>query len=169
MYFCQRCSLNLNWKPVTCCDRFCNQCTVCQPTTYENIIGLTTTFLYLWVTNGNNSWVVAEMGDRLTTRDMGKKSGLLYPFPCGVAGSPSNTTSPGLRPTSLPSGILIHPAVWPQQTWAKNWQLCPFGGEPGPRPTRISSGILIHSAVWPQYTNATDRQRDRQTWQTMVR
>jgi len=24
-------------------------------------------------------------------------------------------------PTSVPSGILIHPAVWPQQTWAENW------------------------------------------------
>jgi len=24
-----------------------------------------------------------------------------------------------LRPTSLPSGILIHVAVWPQQTWAE--------------------------------------------------
>jgi len=38
----------------------------------------------------------------------------------GGAGSPSNTTSPGLRPTSVPSGIFIHPAVWPQQTWAGN-------------------------------------------------
>jgi len=31
----------------------------------------------------------------------------------------SNTMSPGSRPTSVPSGILIHPAVRPQQTWAK--------------------------------------------------
>ena len=30
------------------------------------------------------------------------------------AGSPSNTKSPGLRPTSMPSAILMHPAVWPQ-------------------------------------------------------
>ena len=34
--------------------------------------------------------------------------------------------SPGPRPTSIPSGILIQPAVWPQQTWAENWGLCPF-------------------------------------------
>jgi len=27
------------------------------------------------------------------------------------------------------SGILIHPAVWPQQLWAKNWGLCPLFGE----------------------------------------
>jgi len=30
------------------------------------------------------------------------------------AASPSNTTSPGPRPTSVPSGILIHPTVWLQ-------------------------------------------------------
>ena len=29
-------------------------------------------------------------------------------------GSPSNTMWPGPRPTCLPSGILIHPTVWPQ-------------------------------------------------------
>jgi len=47
----------------------------------------------------------------------------------------SNTMSP----TSLPSGILIQSAVWPKQTWAKNWGLCPFGeGELGP-----------HLTVWP--------------------
>ena len=36
---------------------------------------------------------------------------------------------PGPRPTSIPSDILIHPAVWPQQTWAENWGivgLCPL-------------------------------------------
>jgi len=31
-------------------------------------------------------------------------------------GSPSDTMSPGSRPISIPSGILIHPAVWPQYT-----------------------------------------------------
>ena len=41
--------------------------------------------------------------------------GLLCLFPWGSgAGSPSNTTSPGPRPTSVSSGILIHPAIWPQ-------------------------------------------------------
>jgi len=47
------------------------------------------------------------MGDRLATTDIGGK------FWEGV-GSPSNTTWPGPKPTSVPSGILIHPAVWPQ-------------------------------------------------------
>ena len=40
--------------------------------------------------------------------------------PCvGGDGSPSITMSPGRRPTCVPSGILIHLAVWPQQTWAE--------------------------------------------------
>jgi len=62
-----------------------------------------------------------------------KTGGGLCPL-FGGAGSQSNTMWPGLRPTSVPSGILIHPAVWPQQTWAKNWGLFPFfwGGELGP-------------------------------------
>jgi len=36
----------------------------------------------------------------------------------GGLGSPSNTMWPGLRSTSVPSGVVIHPAIWPQQTWA---------------------------------------------------
>jgi len=35
-------------------------------------------------------------------------------FFLGVAGSTSNTMSRRPRPTSVPSGILIHAAVWPQ-------------------------------------------------------
>jgi len=54
---------------------------------------------------------VAEMGDRLATIDMGRKVGVLCPLLRG-AGSPSNTTWPGPRSTPVPSGILIHPAVW---------------------------------------------------------
>jgi len=38
------------------------------------------------------------------------------PLSVGGAGSPSNTMSPGPRPTSIPSDILIHPTVWPQYT-----------------------------------------------------
>jgi len=56
------------------------------------------------------------MGDRLATTDMGRKlEGCCAPFR-GRAGSPSNIMSPGTRPTSVPSGILIRPAVWPQYT-----------------------------------------------------
>jgi len=57
------------------------------------------------------------MGDRLATIDMGRKVAMGC---CGgswvTTGSPSNTMWPGPRPTSLPSGILLHPTVWPQYT-----------------------------------------------------
>jgi len=60
------------------------------------------------------------MGDRLATIDMGRKVGgelrAAVPLSVGRAGSPSNTVSPEPRPTSVPRGILIHPAVWPQYT-----------------------------------------------------
>jgi len=59
------------------------------------------------------SSAVAEMRDRLATIDVGRKVGRGC---CGgwvPTGSPSNTVWPGPRPTSLPSGILIHPTVWP--------------------------------------------------------
>ena len=63
------------------------------------------------------------------------------------------------RPNSVPSGILIHPAVWPQRTWAENQGTVPlFGGAgspsntmwPGLRPTSVPSCNLIHRTVWPQ-------------------
>ena len=69
------------------------------------------------------------------------------------------------EPIPLPSGILINPAVWPQQTRAENSALCPFEGGagspsntlwPGPRPSSLPIDILIHAAVWPQQTWATD-------------
>jgi len=60
------------------------------------------------------------------------------PFSGELAGSPSNTVSPGPRTTSVPSGILINPAISPQQTWAENWGLCPhpFWGKLGPHLTQ---------------------------------
>jgi len=135
----------------------------------------------------------------VATTDMGRKRGLLCPFrsvgprltwptfvPSGIlihpavggcapfpggAGSPSNTMSLGPRPTSLPSGVLIHR----QQIWAENWGAGPLWGGgagspsntmwPAPRPTCTPSFILIHSTVWPQYTNVADK-TDRQTGQT---
>ena len=81
---------------------------------------------------------------------------------------PLQTQSPELRPTSIPSGILINPAVWPQQIWPKNGGLSLFGGGgagspsntmwPGPRPTCLPSFILIEPTVWPptSQTNRTD-------------
>jgi len=66
---------------------------------------------------------------------------------------------PGLRPTSVPSGIVIHSAVWPQYMGRKVGEaavpLLGVDGLPynnGPRPTFVQSGILIEPAVWPQQT-----------------
>jgi len=56
------------------------------------------------------------MGDRLATIDMGRKL-----RGCAPAESPCNTVWPGPGFTFVPSGILIHLTVWPQQTWAENW------------------------------------------------
>ena len=64
----------------------------------------------------NKSSAAAEMDDRVHNRHRSKRGGCCAPFAGGGvrAGSPSNTMSPGLRPTSVPSGILMHPVVWPQ-------------------------------------------------------
>jgi len=48
--------------------------------------------------------------------DMGRKVGGCCVPLRGEAGSSSNTVSSGPRPTSVPSGILIHPSFWPQYT-----------------------------------------------------
>ena len=77
------------------------------------------------------------------------------------------------RDTSVPIGILINPAVWPNRRGPKIGGCAPsfWGGGAGslsntmwpePRPTAMPSFILVHPTVWPQYSNVTDRQ-DRQT------
>ena len=64
----------------------------------------------------------------LATIDMGQKLAEgAVPFFCGWGWVPSNTKSPGPRPTSIPSASLVHPVVWPQRTLAENW-----GGAPPP-------------------------------------
>ena len=74
------------------------------------------------------SWHLDPSG-RLATEDMGRKVGLCRLFWGRGAGSPSSTMWPGPRPTSTPNAILIHPAVWPQQTWAENCGVCRLFGE----------------------------------------
>jgi len=53
--------------------------------------------------------------------------GLLCPFPGAVPAqeswAPSNAMLPVPWSTSVSSGVLNHPAVWPQQTWAEKWGL----------------------------------------------
>jgi len=51
------------------------------------------------------------MGDRLATVDVGPKVEAELPLSVGEAGSPYNTMWPGPRQNSLPSGVLIHPAL----------------------------------------------------------
>ena len=70
---------------------------------------------------------LAEIGDRLATIDMGRKWERGLCLLSGGARAPSNTMPAGPRPTSVPSGILIHPTILQQQTWVENLGgLCPF-------------------------------------------
>jgi len=72
---------------------------------------------------------------------MFRNLGALSPFWGGGVGSLSNTKSPGPRPTSIPSGILINPAIWPQHMGRKLGGLCPFGErELGPHLTQCGQG-----------------------------
>jgi len=99
----------------------------------------------------------------------------IYPFWIGEggAGSPSNTKSPGPRPTSIPSDILIHAVIWLQQIWAENWGLWPFrGGELGPHLIQCGQGRGLPACQVPSWSvqlfghSARTSQTDRQTRQT---
>jgi len=78
---------------------------------------------------------------RWATIDMNRKLGAVPLL--GGAATPSNTTSPGPRPTSMPSGILVYPAAWPQRILVANWGLCRFRGTaPNLRPQcRVGRGL----------------------------
>jgi len=87
-----------------------------------------------WVPiQSNVAWTEAHLhakchldpSSRLATIDIGRKLGGSVPFLGGGAGCPCNTKSPGPMPISIPSGILIHPTIWPQQIWAENWRTVP--------------------------------------------
>ena len=54
---------------------------------------------------------------------------------------------PRPRFTSIPSAVLIHPAVWSQQTWAEIGWLCPplfFGGGAGSPSSTMWPGSEAH-------------------------
>ena len=53
------------------------------------------------------------MGDRGHNRHGPKRGGGAVPL-SRSAGNPSNTMWPAPRSTSVPSGVIIRPAVWPQ-------------------------------------------------------
>jgi len=87
-----------------------------------------------WEAGGYCAPFMGELGPRLKQCGLGRgllpyqvASASIQPFghnrhepktgrcaPLEGAATPSNTTSPGPRSASVPSGILIHPAVWPQ-------------------------------------------------------
>jgi len=66
----------------------------------------------------NTSSAVAEMGGRGHNRH-GPKRRAVVPLTQGGELGPCLTQY--RLGTISPSGILIHPAVWPQRTWAENW------------------------------------------------
>jgi len=69
----------------------------------------------------------------------GPKIGGCVPF--GRAESPSNTMSPGPRPTSVPNGILIYSAICHNRRGPKIGEgLCPFGWQQGPHLTQSRLG-----------------------------
>ena len=56
-----------------------------------------------------------DPSSHLGTTDIGLKVGAAVSLLWGNW-VPSNTMRPGARPTSIPSGTLIHPTIWPQYT-----------------------------------------------------
>jgi len=78
-----------------------------------------------------------DPSSRLATTGMGQKLGGLCPL-LGSAGSPSNTMWHGLRPTSIPSGILTYWAIWDEKWGAA---VPPFwGGGAGSTSNTMSPG-----------------------------
>jgi len=60
----------------------------------------------------------------------------------GGAATTSNTTSPRPRFTSVPSGVSIHPAVWPLYTYEPKTEAVPLWG---------GSCVLIeHKIAWAE-------------------
>ena len=96
---------------------------------------------------------------------MGQKvGGCCAPFHMGKFGYPSYTIWPGLRPISVPSGILIHPAISPQETWAEKSGGAVSGNgrfldNHFPRQTFPRQDVS-RTRHLPQYTNITVRQTD---------
>ena len=77
---------------------------------------------------------------------MGLKLGVPRPFRGGGAESPSNTKSPGPRPTSMPSASLIHPPVFHNRYGSKIGDFTlPFlaRGELGPYLTQSRLGRVL--------------------------
>ena len=112
----------------------------------------------------SSSWDGRPFGHNRHVPKMG-----LCPFGGGGAGSPSNTMWPGPRPTSVPSGTLIRPAVSPQDMRRKLGGAVLFGrGELGPHLTQCGLGwglLPCQVSFWsiqPFSRNTPTLQTDRQ-------
>ena len=74
-----------------------------------------------------------------------------------------------LRPTFLPSNILIHVAIWPQQIWTENWGYAPLGRGLGPYLTQCGHGRVLPAcqvssrSIQPFGTIHQRHRQDRQT------
>jgi len=99
---------------------------------------------------------------------MGRKLGRgSAPFLGRQSGVPSDTKSSGSRLTSIPSGILIYAAIWPQlNRYGPNIEgLCPFGGgELDPHLTQCGQGWGLAACQVSLWSDQRHRQ-DRQTGQ----
>jgi len=67
---------------------------------------------FVELTQNDPSWSIRAFGHNRYEPRSGEGLLLLW----WRAGSPCNTVWPGPWPTSMPSFIMIHPAVWPQYT-----------------------------------------------------
>jgi len=63
-----------------------------------------------------------DPSSRLATIHGPKSGGAAVPFFGEGQTGHHLIVSPGPKPTSVTSGILIQPAVWPQQTCVENWE-----------------------------------------------
>jgi len=122
-----------------------------------------------------------DPSSRLATMDMGRKLGRRTPPPFRGGESCSLHLTQSRLGRVLPpyqvASCKIHPVIWPQQIWAENWGLRPFGGVgagspcntiwPGPRPTCMPCRFhldpsnhlaTIHQRHRRDRTDMTDRQ-----------
>jgi len=110
-----------------------------------------------------------DPSSRLATTNMGRKLGVLAVLLFG--GSPSNRMWPGRSPTSVPSGILIHPAVWLQYMGRKVRDAVPpfFGWGAGSHShltqCRLSRGPTPYQVIsWSIQPFTTDMGRKLGAW-----
>jgi len=111
-----------------------------------------------------------EPRSRLATIDMDRNWGCPVLGEGELAGSPSNTMSLASRPTFLPSGILMHPAIGHKRYGPRIGEgLCPFRGGGSPSKTNVTRAVAYLYPKFhldPSNRMATIHQRYRQDRQT---